>query len=189
MKNRNHRKSHQPTTPTRKPNRILLVLVGIVIVAFGLSLFVTPGTQTSEPTSSTKPSSIEFVKQGELTFLGPDRQSIVTIDIEIADDDATREQGLMYRTTMGENRGMLFVFFEDGFKSFWMKNTVLSLDIMFVNANNEITTIHRNTTPFSEQEYPSSGPARYVIEVEGGFADRHNIRVGTTIEWKRVPAS
>ena len=172
----------------RRPNRVLLVLIGIVIVAFGLSLFVMPGNKTSVPSSSTRPASTEFVKHGELTFLGPDRQPGVTIDIEIADDDASREQGLMYRTTMREEQGMLFVFFEDGFKSFWMKNTVLPLDIMFLNANNEITTIHRNTTPFSEQEYPSSGPARYVIEVVGGFADRHNIRVGNTIQWRRIPA-
>ncbi len=189
MKNRNRRKPPQGTERMRRPNRVLLVLVGIVIIAFGLSLFVMPGNKTSVPSSSTKPASTEFVKQGELTFLGPDRQPVITIDIEIADDDASREQGLMYRTTMGENEGMLFVFFEDGFKSFWMKNTVLPLDIMFLNANNEITTIHRNTTPFSEQEYPSSGPARYVIEVVGGFADRHNIRVGNMVQWERIPAS
>lgn len=189
MKNRNRPKVPQRTERMRRPNRVVLVLVGVVIVAFGLSLFVMPGNKTSVPSSSTKPASTEFVKHGELTFLGTDRQPVVTIEIEIADDDASREQGLMYRTSMGENEGMFFVFFEDGFKSFWMKNTVMPLDIMFVNANNEITTIHRNTTPFSEEEYPSSGPARYVVEVRGGFADRHNIRVGSMIRWVRVPAS
>lgn len=163
--------------------------MGIILVAFALSLVITPGERPNLSSTSTTLTSVEFVKHGDLTFLGPNGQTVAVIDIEIADDDVSREQGLMYRTSMDERRGMLFVFFEDGMKSFWMKNTVVSLDIMFVNANNEITTIHRNTTPFSEQEYPSLGPARYVIEVVGGFADRHNIRVGTMIEWKRVLAS
>jgi hypothetical protein len=188
MKKKNRRTPHQQGGRGKKPNRVLLTLIGLVIVVFILSLVITPGGRTPEPAVSTKPSSIEFVKHGELTFLTPDRQPALTIDVEIADDDASREQGLMYRTAMEERQGMFFVFFDDDLRSFWMKNTVMSLDILFVNANNEIVTIHRNTTPFSEQEYPSGGVVRYVVEVRGGFADRHNIRVGNKIQWRRIPA-
>lgn len=188
MKSKPQRKNSPSSRPTKR-NRIVVVVVGIVLVAFALSLFLTPGERPPTSSSPSTVSSVEFMKHGELTFLDQNQQPVVAIDVEIADDDASREQGLMYRASMEERQGMLFVFFEDGMKSFWMKNTVLSLDILFVNAENEIITIHKNTTPFSEQEYRSSGPARYVVEVVGGFTDRHAIRVGMKVQWRRVPAS
>jgi len=64
-----------------------------------------------------------------------------------------------------------------------MLNTLFSLDILFINSNKEIVTIHKNTTPLSEQSYPSSEPAIYVLEVNAGFCDRHNVKLSDKIYW------
>jgi hypothetical protein len=70
-------------------------------------------------------------------------------------------------------------------RAFWMKNTVLSLDMIFVNARSEIVTIHKYTTPYSEETYMSTKPAKYVLEVNAGYADKQKISVGDRISWSR----
>ena len=125
-----------------------------------------------------------FKKEGELTFYSPDSVKKTTIDIEIANTEYERELGLMKRKNMEENQGMLFIFPEEKMQSFWMRNTLISLDMIFVNAKKEIVTIQKNTKVLSDQSYPSSKPAKYVIEVDAGFSDRYNIKDGDIISWK-----
>ena len=126
-----------------------------------------------------------FTKEGELSFSDSLGTSKTKIDLEVADNEYERELGLMKRIEMKENQGMLFIFPDEQIRSFWMRNTLISLDMMFINAAKEIVTIHRNTTKISDQTYPSSKPAMYVVEVVAGFAERHNIQVGDRIDWKR----
>ena len=64
-----------------------------------------------------------------------------------------------------------------------MLNTLFSLDMIFINSKKEIVTIHKNTKPLSEQSYPSSEPAQYVLEVNAGFCDRYNIKQGDKVFW------
>ena len=108
------------------------------------------------------------------------------MDIEIADDDSKREVGLMGRPVMEERQGMLFVFDEEIMASFWMKNTILPLDIIFINKFGEIVTICKNTTPFSEQAYPATAMTLFVLEVNAGFTDKYGIKDGDRITWKRL---
>ena len=84
---------------------------------------------------------------------------------------------------MGENHGMLFIFPAERYQSFWMLNTLFSLDMLFINSKKEIVTIHKNTTPLSQQSYPSSKPAIYVLEVVAGYTDKFNIKEGDKIYW------
>lgn len=126
---------------------------------------------------------INLRKKRELTFTDSVGNQIIKIDVEIADNDYERQLGLMNRQSMEEMQGMLFIFPEERFQSFWMLNTLFSLDILFINSNKEIVTIHKNTTPLSEQSYPSSKPAIYVLEVNAGFCERHNIKLGDKIYW------
>jgi uncharacterized protein len=128
----------------------------------------------------------QFKKEGELLFFSKDDQPIIGIDIEIADNDSRREVGMMGRPAMDELKGMLFVFDEEFYASFWMKNCVLSLDMIFIDKTGSIVTIQKNTTPFSEQNYTATAPTLLVLEVNAGFTDRHNISVGDRITWKRV---
>jgi uncharacterized protein len=125
----------------------------------------------------------KFKKEGELTFVDSIGNPIIKIDIEIADNDYERQLGLMNRQSMEEMQGMLFIFLREEIQSFWMRNTLFSLDILFINSQKEIVTIHKNTQPLSEQSYPSSKPAIYVLEVNAGFCDRHNVKPGDKVYW------
>ena len=124
-----------------------------------------------------------FTKEGELTFTDSLGTLKTKIDLEIADNDYERQLGLMNRKEMRENEGMLFIFLRQDYQSFWMRNTLISLDMIFVNDQKKIVTIHKNTKILSETSYPSSEPALYVIEVLAGFTDKHNIQVGDKIDW------
>jgi len=124
-----------------------------------------------------------FTKEGELTFTDSLGTLKVKIDLEIADNDYERQLGLMNRKEMKENDGMIFIFPRQDYQSFWMRNTLISLDMIFVNDQKKIVTIHKNTKILSDQSYPSSQPAIYVVEVLAGFTDRHNIQVGDKIDW------
>lgn len=123
-----------------------------------------------------------FRKDGELTFLDSNR--IVTkIDIQIAQTEFDRELGLMFRKSMDENQGMLFIFPDVQVRSFWMRNTIIPLDMIFIDSTKTILNIAKSTTPYSDNSYTSVGPAKYVLEVNGGFADRHQIRQGEKVNW------
>ncbi|WP_290660062.1 DUF192 domain-containing protein [Ignavibacterium sp.] len=124
-----------------------------------------------------------FTKEGELIFSDSLGNTKAKIDLEIADDEYQRQLGLMNRKEMTENQGMLFIFPRQDYLSFWMRNTFLSLDMIFVDENKTIVTIHKNTLILSDTSYPSTKPAKYVVEVLAGFTDKHNIQVGDKIDW------
>lgn len=126
-----------------------------------------------------------FTKEGELTFINSTGEMISQLDIEIADDDEQRMTGLMFRDKMEENQGMLFIFPYETQQSFWMKNTIIPLDMIFINSKLEIVKIHKNTTPYSEQSYSSIKPAQYVIEVNAGYTSKYGIKEGDKIVFRR----
>jgi uncharacterized membrane protein (UPF0127 family) len=126
-----------------------------------------------------------FTKHGTLTFVRADGTDAATIDIEIADTPQKRETGLMGRPTLGERQGMLFIFEEEQDLAFWMMNTMISLDMLFVDGRNEIVTIHSHTKPFSTDSYPATKPGRYVVEVNAGYCEAHGIQVGDRIRFER----
>lgn len=117
----------------------------------------------------------------EVEFLNSSGDIISTIEVAVADDDATRSEGLMEVYQMPENAGMIFIFEDEQPRSFWMANTPLSLDILFVNANFEIVRIHRNTAPYSQTNILSESPAMYTIEVNAGYTQRHDITEGMNV--------
>lgn len=112
-------------------------------------------------------------------------EPITTVRVAIAESNMARQQGLMNVFEMPEDAGMIFIFEQQQPLSFWMANTPLSLDMIFANEDFEIVRIHQNTTPFSQQQYPSVRPALYVVEVHGGFTARHDIQEGHFIEFIR----
>ena len=125
------------------------------------------------------------MKEGKLFFLDAQSEEVIVgIDIEVARSTQEIEQGLMYRRSLPANAGMLFVFKEEDYRTFWMKNTFLSLDILFLNADKEIIRIAKNSTPLSEISIPSGGKAQYVVEVLAGFTDAFQIHLGDHIEFK-----
>jgi uncharacterized membrane protein (UPF0127 family) len=127
----------------------------------------------------------QFKKQGEVFFHDSLNNLIKKIDVEIAETDDSRHLGLMFREGMSEDQGMFFIFSTEEEQSFYMKNTVLPLDIIFVNSKKKIVKIHKNTEPFSEKSLPSNKPATYVVEVNAGFTDKFKVKEGNSIDWRR----
>ena len=126
----------------------------------------------------------QFVKEGELEFLKKDDKTAISkIDIEIADNTPERMQGLMYRKSMDENRGMLFIFQDYEQRGFYMRNTIIPLDIIFLDSAKQVLKIHKNTTPFSERTLESGMPAKFVVEVNAGYTDRYGIEDGDRIKF------
>jgi uncharacterized membrane protein (UPF0127 family) len=121
-----------------------------------------------------------------LAFLNAAKDTIKIVDLEIADNDQERSQGMMYRSSMSYDRAMLFIMQYEREQSFWMRNTKMSLDIMYVNGDLEIVTIYKHTQPYSESPIPSFKKAKYVVETSAGFCDRFGIEEGNYIQFARV---
>lgn len=102
--------------------------------------------------------------------------------VEIADDEAERQKGLMFRPPLADDRGMLFEFETAAEQSFWMKNTPSSLDIVYIGADGRIVSIAHNATPFSEQPLPSYGAAKGVLEVRAGRMTEIGAKAGDRVE-------
>ena len=169
---------------------VVLLFVGLLL--FGsmipklIALFSSSDNEAGTVSTITAPTSSAIVsneptfkKEGELTF--PKIQK--KISIEIADNDAETTQGLMYRKSMPDTCGMLFVFPDSQERSFWMKNTYIPLDLLFINSDKEVITIQANRPPFSEEAIPSYKPAQYVLEVNAGFCQRNGIKQGDKISF------
>ncbi len=103
--------------------------------------------------------------------------------VEIADNDAERARGLMYRKELPEGRGMLFDFKREQDVGFWMKNTYIPLDMIFIRADGSIANIAANTVPYSEEPVPSDGPVAAVLEIAGGRSAELGIKPGDKVEW------
>ncbi len=94
-----------------------------------------------------------------------------TFHVDIADDAAEQRRGLMYRREMAADAGMLFLYDEEEPLSYWMRNTYIPLDIIYIDQTGRIVSIARDTTPLSERSIPSAGPAIAVLEVNAGISD------------------
>ena len=100
---------------------------------------------------------------------------------ELATTDASRERGLMMRTELAADHSMLFVFPNDDQRWFWMKNTLIPLDILYFDGNRKLVSVQANVPPCKADpcpSYPSDLPARYVLELPGGTAGRIGVMVG-----------
>jgi hypothetical protein len=105
----------------------------------------------------------------------------VRFSAEIAADPASQERGLMYRTRLAPDAGMLFDFRQPEPQTFWMKNTVLPLDMIFIRADGTISSIARDAVPYSETPIPSYEPVRAVLEINGGRAAALGIEPGQLV--------
>jgi len=102
--------------------------------------------------------------------------------VEVAATQREQSQGLMFRQSIGENEGMIFIYPSDQEIAMWMKNTYISLDMIFVQRDGSVLRSERRTEPFSERVIQSGGKARAVIEVSAGTADRLGLKQGDKVE-------
>lgn len=108
-------------------------------------------------------------------------QGTVSYRVEIADEPEERARGLMFRQSMDADAGMLFLFEQPGPASFWMRNTFIPLDIIFVDESGTVLNVAANTVPFSEARINSEGDAFAVLEINAGQAAEQGIAAGTQL--------
>jgi uncharacterized protein len=109
------------------------------------------------------------------------KTGVHVFSVEIADNDAERAKGLMFRKELPEGQGMLFDFHTDQEVAFWMENTYIPLDMIFIRGNGTVLRIAENTTPMSTKQVPSGGPVRGVLEVIAGTARKLGIAPGDRV--------
>ncbi len=105
--------------------------------------------------------------------------------VEIADTPEAQRRGLMYRDHLPEDQGMLFVYRAPVFVSFWMKNTQIPLDLIFIAQDGKITGIKNMARPYDESPIPSGAPVKAVLEIKGGLAERLGITKGDRVMWSQ----
>lgn len=133
------------------------------------------------------PIEVSFTKEGELTLYKISNDSIVAkIDIEVADTDYDVQTGLMYRSSMKDSQGMLFIFNDMRERSFYMKNTEFPIDIIYLDNNKRIVSFQENAKPLDETSLPSEVPAQYVLEVNAGLAEKWILDVGDRMEFTEL---
>lgn len=121
----------------------------------------------------------QFKKEGTLAFLNTEKDTMrPLLDIELAITDEEVQYGMMYRRSIPKNTGMLFIRKREERQSFWMRNTYVPLDIIYIASDSSIVSMTENAIPLSDIGLPSKGPAQYVLEVAAGFCAKHSIEEG-----------
>jgi hypothetical protein len=129
---------------------------------------------------------IPFDTEGTLAVV-QEGDTAVTLQIEIAETDSARTRGMMQRTGFpDETSGMLFPFPEEAPRSFWMANTPVALDLLFINADSQIVSVAKYARPYSPESIASDAPAQYVLETPAGFADSYGVVEGDRVRWRRT---
>jgi uncharacterized membrane protein (UPF0127 family) len=108
----------------------------------------------------------------------------VKVELARTPDELTR--GLMFRDSLGANEGMLFLFPRSEVRRFWMRNTHIPLDMVFLDSSRVVVGIEENAVPLDETSRGPDAPAQYVVEVRGGLARQHGLGVGARAEFRNV---
>ncbi len=140
----------------------------------------------TESKQALKTESISFTKEGDLAVISTETDSIkANFDIEIAESDYETKTGLMYRKSMEKEQGMLFIQPTESLQYFYMKNTEIPLDIIYISQAQKIVSFQKNAKPFDENTLPSNAPAKYVLEINAGLSDQLGLQVGDSISFSR----
>lgn len=166
----------------------IIVLLTIMLVWLLFSLFPIGGetkVYNSDPKTTTQTYIPKFVDEGDLMFYNESDSLLVQIDLEIADNEQDIGYGLMYRKEMDELRGMIFIMSMEEIQSFWMKNTFIPLDIIFIDSDKRIVDISKENKALDESEIKSKKAALLVLELNAGFTDKYGIKEGHRIEYSK----
>ncbi|EFS98035.1 putative ACR, COG1430 [Capnocytophaga ochracea F0287] len=161
---------------------VALILVALAAIALILPRFFSNESNRVQEIEIT-PQDIDFTRDGELSIFKND-SLIQTIEVEFAKNDEERALGLMYRSSMDEHQGMWFIFPEEAPRSFYMRNTEIPLDIIYLDKDKKVVSIAKNARPYDETSLPSEKPAMYVLEINGGLSDKWGIEKGDRMEVK-----
>jgi uncharacterized membrane protein (UPF0127 family) len=175
-------------------NRTLIMRVGGVLLALALlglvvpvvlSWFDPPAARAEAQPTQSDPYEPQFTPEASGAFLADHGDTLASFTLELAESTAETTQGMMYRRSVPEGTGMLFVMPEERYQSFWMRNTYVPLDIIYISEAGTVVSIQANAQPMNETPLPSEGPAKYVLEIAGGSSAPLGITPGTKWIWKR----
>jgi uncharacterized membrane protein (UPF0127 family) len=162
------------------PRMLTILLAGLALSLAACS------TQAAPPAAEAASASVHPVSGLDVIPLTIDQNGKThRFKVEIARTQAEQSQGLMFRTQMEPDEGMIFPTATPQFRSFWMRNTVMSLDLLFIGADGLVSNIAANATPYSEESIPSDGPVVAVLELVGGRAAELGITPGARVTWDR----
>lgn len=159
-----------------------------------LSLLILPSCMPLAPSSPSLPQPVPANKNqnqnnASLSLLKvtiATSEKLLTVMAEAARTPQERAYGLMFRTSLPDNHGMLFIFDREERVSFWMKDTLIPLDMIFIDADKKIIHIEKNAPPCKNDPcpvYPSTLPAKYVLEVNGGWGEKNGVMVGDRLKF------
>jgi len=155
------------------------LVLGLIGICF---LFSCKKTASPNPEPAPK---YEFRQEGTLDIISPEGLKKATFAIEIAEKEEELMQGLKYREKMADNEAMLFIFEYPDIYDFWMQDTYLPLDMLFIATDGTINDIYENAVPFSEERITPRNPHQYVLEVNAGIVKKSGIKTGDKIVWKK----
>ena len=158
--------------------KIILILISFTCVLFGVFWIV-----THKKSSTTTPQTTEMKTKNTISINNK------TIQVEIADTPELREKGLMFRESLCQDCGMLFICENEGTYGFWMKDTLIPLDIAWINSEGEIvdiTTLQQYVEGKNPDQYKPNQKALYVLEVNSGYFEKNNIKIGTRVDFKML---
>ena len=145
--------------------------ISLATLSLFLSLSFTSCDNQDKKEESIETPPITFTKEGELYLIKASGDTIQKLDIEFAESDYEHQTGLMYRESMEDHQGMLFLYETERVRSFYMKNTHIPLDIIYYEADSTLVSIQKNATPRDETPLPSEGAAQFILEINGGLSD------------------
>lgn len=165
------------------PRSTTILLTGLWLALAACSTQAAPPAAVAEETSVHPVSGLDVIP---LTIVQNGKTH--RFKVEVARTPADQSRGLMFRTEMGPDEGMLFPTETPQFRSFWMKNTVIPLDLLFIGADGLVSNIAADAVPYSEASIPSDGPVIAVLELAGGRAAELGIMPGARVTWDREAA-
>ncbi|HWA17493.1 MAG TPA: DUF192 domain-containing protein [Devosia sp.] len=161
----------RPRTNSLNSRRFWIVAAAVAIVAIGVAIIVGPRLLAGDSRL------VLHTAKGDFSFA-----------VEIADTDETRARGLMFRQSLAPDAGMLFDYHREQVANFWMQNTFIPLDMVFVGADGLVKTVHVNARPMDTTTISSEVPVRFVLEIPGGRAVEIGLAPGDRMEHARVGA-
>jgi uncharacterized membrane protein (UPF0127 family) len=163
------------------PSRMLVIALALALCACRTASSTESQPDTSQTHALAAPT--PATKTPPRVTLAPPGGESVTVDVEVVDTPESRQRGLMFRKQLAPEAGMLFLFERPEQHTFWMHNTLVPLDMIFITADWSVLGIVENATPLTDAPRGVPGESQYVLEVNAGFSRRHALAAGTSVQY------
>jgi len=158
----------------------------IILSLLSICLTLCYSCKKDTPEPKPEPVKYSFRHDGSADVFGPDNQLKASFRIEIVESEEEVVRGLKYRENLDDDAGMFFIFEYPDLYDFWMQDTYLPLDMLFIASDGTLNEIHENAVPFSEERIHPTKIHQYVLEIKAGLGKKYNLQSGDKVLWKRL---